>query len=216
MGIGFKGSGLKGIAAAATLVLTGLGGGFAMTPAAHAAQPTPQAAAASANAADVAPATSAAPATAAPASPELAMDGAPAMTVKPMIGQPTDGLLGLQPQVTENGRRAHHFHNVILLPVITAISLLVLALLIWCIIRYRASANPVPSKTSHNTVIEIIWTLVPVVILALIAIPSIGLLAAQYKPAPAGAVTLKAIGNQWFWSYQYPDNGGFEITANML
>ena len=144
------------------------------------------------------------------------MDGAPAMTVKPMIGQPTDGLYGLQPQVTANGRRAHRFHNYILVPVITAISLLVLVLLLWVVFRYRAGKNPVASKTSHNTAIEVAWTLIPVIILALIAIPSIGLLAAQYKPAPAGAVTLKAIGNQWYWSYQYPDNGGFEITANML
>ena len=216
MGIGLKGSGLKGFAVAAALAMTGLGAGFGMTPAVEAAQPAPQGAAAPAGASTVAPATAAAPATANPASPELAMDGAPAMTVKPMIGQPTDGLFGLQPQVTENGRRAHHFHNVILVPVIVAICLLVLFLLMWVVFRYRAGANPVPSKTSHNTVIEVLWTLIPVVILALIAIPSIGLLAAQYKPAPAGAVTLKAIGNQWYWSYQYPDNGGFEITANML
>ena len=209
MRIGFKGSGLKGFAVAAVLALTGLGFGPATT-ATHAAQPAAPAAAST-------PAATA-PAAAAPASanPELAMDGAPAMTVQPMIGQPTDGLYGLQPQVTENGRRAHHFHNAILVPVIVAICVLVLFLLMWVVFRYRASANPVPSKTSHNTVIEVLWTVLPVVILALIAIPSIGLLAAQYKPAPAGAVTLKAIGNQWYWSYQYPDNGGFEITANML
>jgi cytochrome c oxidase subunit 2 len=107
-------------------------------------------------------------------------------------------------------------HNAILFPVITIISLFVLALLIWVVIRYRAQANPIPSKTSHNTTIEIIWTLLPVAILVLIALPSIGLLQAQFKPAPAGAVTLKAIGNQWYWSYQYPDHGGIEITANML
>ncbi|MDE0880158.1 MAG: cytochrome c oxidase subunit II [Sphingomonas bacterium] len=212
MGIGLKGSGLKGFAVAAALAMTGLGAGFGMTPAAEAAQTAPPTAAP----VDVAATNAAAPATAAPTSPELAMDGAPAMTAQPMIGQPTDGLFGLQPQVTENGRRAHHFHNVILVPVIVAISLLVLFLLMWVVFRYRAAANPVPSKTSHNTLIEVLWTLIPVVILALIAIPSIGLLAAQYKPAPAGAVTLKAIGNQWYWSYQYPDNGGFEITANML
>jgi cytochrome c oxidase subunit 2 len=89
-------------------------------------------------------------------------------------------------------------------------------LLVWVVLRYRRAANPVPSKTSHNTFIEIVWTAAPVLILAAIAIPSIGLLAAQFKPAPAGAVTLKAIGNQWYWSYQYPDFGGVEITANML
>ncbi|TPG15478.1 cytochrome c oxidase subunit II [Sphingomonas oligophenolica] len=212
MRIGFKGSGLKGVVAAAALALTG----FAPGVGAQAAQPAPQAAAAPADVSNLAPTSAAAPVTAAPASPELAMDGAPPMTVKPMVGQPTDGLYGLQPQVTKNGRRAHHFHDVILVPVIVAISLLVLFLLMWVVFRYREGSNPVPSKTSHNTTIEVLWTLIPVVILALIAIPSIGLLAAQYKPAPAGAITLKAIGNQWYWSYQYPDNGGFEITANML
>lgn len=144
------------------------------------------------------------------------MDGAPAMTVKPMIGQPTDGLFGLQPQVTKNGQFAHWMHNSILVPTITIISLFVLALLFWVSFRYRKARNPVASKTSHNTAIEILWTLAPVVILVLIAVPSIGLLQAQFKPAPSGAVTLKAIGNQWYWTYQYPDNGGFEITANML
>ncbi|RZM26512.1 MAG: cytochrome c oxidase subunit II, partial [Sphingomonas sp.] len=124
--------------------------------------------------------------------------------------------VGLQPQVTKNGVFAHWMHNAILMPTITAVSLLVLALLFWVVFRYRRAANPVPSKTSHNTVIEIIWTLAPVIILVLIAVPSIGLLSAQFKPAPAGAVTIKAIGNQWYWTYQYPDNGGFEVTANML
>jgi cytochrome c oxidase subunit 2 len=184
----------------------GLGGGVG---AAHAAAPT-----------GVAPANSAAPAadpaTANAASSELAMDGAPAMTVKPMIGQPTDGLMGMQPQVTKNGQRAHTFHDYILFPLITIISIFVLILLAIVVVRFRAAANPNPSKTSHNTFIEVVWTLVPVLILVGVAVPSIGLLQAQFKPAPAGAVTLKAIGNQWFWSYQYPDHGGIEITANML
>src|SRR5436305_659689 len=154
---------------------------------APAKQEAPVAAAAAAPAANAAaPAATAAK----PASPELAMDGAPAMTVKPMLGQPTDGLMTIQPQVTANGRRAHSFHDHILLPLITAISLFVLALLIWVVIRYRRAANPVPSKTSHNTAIEIVWTLVPVLILVAVAVPSIGLLNAQYKPAPANAVTL--------------------------
>src|SRR3546814_8480604 len=81
--------------------------------------------------------------------------------------------------------------------------------------RIRDWSSDVCSSDLH-TVIEIIWTLVPVIILVLIAIPSIGLLQAQYKPAPDNAITLKAIGNQWFWSYEYPDNGDLQITANML
>jgi cytochrome c oxidase subunit 2 len=202
---------------AAGLALASLGGvaGHAAQPTATAA-PAPQAAAGPAGVSNIAPTTSAATPTANPSSPELAMDGAPAMTAQPMIGQPTDGLYGLQPQVTKNGVFAHWMHNSILVPTITIICLFVLALLFWVSFRYRRAANPVPSRTSHNTVIEILWTLLPVVILVLIAVPSIGLLQAQFKPAPSGAVTLKAIGNQWYWTYQYPDNGGFEITANML
>ena len=203
---------------AAGLALASLGGvaGHAAQPTSTpAATPAPQAAAAPAGVSNTAPTTAAAP-TANPSSPELAMDGAPAMTVKPMIGQPTDGLFGLQPQVTKNGQFAHWMHNSILVPTITIISLFVLALLFWVSFRYRKARNPVASKTSHNTAIEILWTLAPVVILVLIAVPSIGLLQAQFKPAPSGAVTLKAIGNQWYWTYQYQDNGGFEITANML
>src|SRR5690606_23315041 len=138
-------------------------------------------------------------------------DGAPAMDPTLHIGQPSDGYFGLQPQVTPTGQRAHWMHNYILMPAVVGISLLVLLLLGWVIVRYRRAVNPTPSRTSHNTVIEIIWTLVPVLILVLIAIPSIGLLQAQYKPAPDNAVTLKAIGNQWFWSYEYPDNGDIQI-----
>jgi len=82
--------------------------------------------------------------------------------------------------------------------------------------RFNKRANPVASRTSHNTLIEVIWTLVPVLILVGIAIPSITLLARQYKPAPDNAITIKATGNQWFWTYAYPDNGGFEVISNML
>ena len=203
----------KGIALAAGLALTGMGAGaVAQAP----ASPAPQAAAAPAGVSNVAPTTANATAPAAPTSPDLAMDGAPAMTARADVGHPLPGHYGLQRQVTTNGQFAHWFHDSILLPLIVAICVLVLLLLAWVVFRYRRSANPVPSKTSHNTVIEVIWTLAPVIILVLIAVPSIGLLQAQFKPAPAGAVTLKAIGNQWYWSYQYPDNGGFEITANML
>jgi cytochrome c oxidase subunit 2 len=132
------------------------------------------------------------------------------------FGQPVDRHVGIQPQVTKNGETAKSFHNYILLPIITAISIFVLILLAWTIVRFRRKANPVPSKTSHNTLIEIVWTVVPVLILAVIAWPSISLLAKQFKPAPDNAVTIKAIGNQWYWSYEYPDHGGISITANML
>jgi cytochrome c oxidase subunit II len=132
------------------------------------------------------------------------------------IGQPVAKGLGIQPQVTAIGRDAIWMHNALLMPIIVAISLFVLALLFWASYRYRRKANPVASKTSHNTLIEVAWTLIPVLILVVISVPSISLLAAQYKPAERGAITIKAIGNQWYWSYEYADNGGFELTANML
>lgn len=133
----------------------------------------------------------------------------------PSIGQPMAGRIGLQPQVTKLGEQAAWMHDYLLVPVMAVISLLVLGLLLFVMARFRRAANPVASKTSHNTVIEVIWTLVPVLVLVGIAVPSISLLAAQFKPAPANAITLKAIGNQWFWSYEYPDLG-VSFDANML
>ena len=124
--------------------------------------------------------------------------------------------IDIQPQVTPIGRQALWMHTYVLMPIIVSISVFVLALLFWASWRFRAKANPVPSKTTHNTLIEVIWTLVPVLILLGIAVPSISLLAAQYKPLGKDAITIKAIGNQWYWSYEYMDNGGFEVTANML
>jgi cytochrome c oxidase subunit II len=134
----------------------------------------------------------------------------------PGIGQPVPAGYGIQRQVTPDGRQAQWMHDVLLLPIITAISLFVLGLLAWVSFRYRRAANPVASKNSHNTMIEIVWTLVPVLILVVISIPSIQLLAQQYKPAGKGAITVKATGNQWYWSYNYPDYGDFEIVSNGL
>ena len=207
---------------AAGLMLAGAGQAAPQAPttpppatAATPAAPTTAAPAATTTAASGAKAT---PATAAPAAndPLLSMDGAPPMKPTAGIGQPVDGEIGLQPQVTKNGERAAWFHNGPLLWTITIISAFVLALLLWVIVRYNRRANPVPSKTAHNTMIEVVWTLLPVVILVLLAIPSIGLLQAQFAPPPKNAITLKVTGNQWYWTYSYPDNGGFEITANLL
>ena len=130
------------------------------------------------------------------------------------FGVPVGGK-GIQHQVTDIGEQAATFHNVWLLLLCAAISLFVLALLAYTIIRYRRGANPTPSRTSHNTAIEVAWTLIPVLILVAIAIPSIRLLRAQYSPPPAD-LTVKVVGNQWYWTYQYPDNGDFEIVSNML
>ena len=131
------------------------------------------------------------------------------------VGVPVPGSKGIQTQVTELGERAEAFHDGPLLWMCALISIFVLVLLGWTMFRFRRGANPTPSKTTHNTLIEVIWTLVPVLILVGIAIPSIRLIRAQYSPPPAD-VTIKVIGNQWYWTYQYPDNGGFEIVSNML
>lgn len=136
------------------------------------------------------------------------------MAPTPGIGMPTDSI-SLQPQETSIGNEAAWMHNYILMPFMAAVSALVLILLLWVIVRYRAAANPVPSRTHHNTLIEIIWTLVPVLILVAIAVPSIKLIAHQYAP-PRADLTVKVIGNQWYWTYQYPDNGDIEIVSNML
>ena len=133
---------------------------------------------------------------------------------EPGVGQP-DGRMGLQDQYTGIGEEAAWFHNVILMPVIAAISILVLVLMLWVVVRYRRRANPEPSRTTHNTMIEVIWTLVPVIILVIIAVPSIRLLANQYSP-PEADLTVKVMGNQWYWTYQYPDHGDFEVVSNML
>jgi cytochrome c oxidase subunit II len=127
------------------------------------------------------------------------------MIPTPGIGQP-DGRKGIQDQVTPIGEEAAAFHNIWLLPLCAAISLLVLVLLLIALVRYRRGANPAPSRNSHNTTIEVIWTLVPVLILVAIAIPSIRLLRHQYSPPPAD-LTVKVTGHQWYWSYEYPDNG---------
>ena len=126
-----------------------------------------------------------------------------------------DGRMGTQGQVTEIGRYAANFHDTWLLLLCAVISVIVLALLLYAIVKFRRGANPVPSRNSHNTLIEVLWTVIPVLILVGIAIPSIRLMSKQYSPPPAD-LTVKVIGNQWYWTYQYPDNGGIEIVSNML
>ena len=154
------------------------------------------------------------------ATPAASMDGSlPGYTpMKPTegVGMPTAKGLDFQEQYSDLGVRAKWINNAILLPIITFISLFVLGLLFWVVIRFRRAANPVPSKTTHNTTIEVVWTLLPVLILLGIAYPSLDLLARQFKPAPKEAVTVKITGYQWYWGYTYPDHGGFEVVSNML
>ncbi len=157
-------------------------------------------------------------------------DMAPVGSYVPMAptkdkGMPTDPRTGedgsflksitFQDQYTNDGAYALGMHNYILMPIITVISLFVLGLLLYVVARYRRAVNPVPSRTTHNTAIEVIWTIVPVIILVVIAVPSITLLARQYETPPENAVTIKAIGYQWYWGYEYPDYGMSEIVSNL-
>ena len=131
------------------------------------------------------------------------------------LGQPVDWQLGLQDAGTPVMEDIVWFHDYLLLGIITAIALFVLVLLIIVMVRFNATRNPTPSRTTHNTLIEVLWTAIPVLILVVIAIPSFKLLFYQLNLPPAD-VTVKATGNQWFWSYTYPDNGNFEFNSILV
>jgi cytochrome c oxidase subunit 2 len=128
-------------------------------------------------------------------------------------GQPEPWQLGLQQGATPVMDNIIWFHN-FLLWVIVAITLFVLALLIYIVVKFNAKSNPVPSRTTHNTTIEVIWTVVPVLILVMIAVPSFRLLFFQLN-TPQADVTVKATGKQWFWSYSYPDSK-FEFDSLLV
>jgi cytochrome c oxidase subunit 2 len=129
-------------------------------------------------------------------------------------GQPSDWEIGPQESVTPVMDQIVGFHTY-LLWIITAITVFVLALLVTVVVRFNARANPTPSRTTHNTFLEVAWTLIPVIILLSIAIPSFKYLFFQLNTPPAD-ITVKATGKQWFWSYSYPDNGKFEFDSLML
>lgn len=131
-----------------------------------------------------------------------------------LLGQPTPGAIDMQRAASPLKHQVIAFDN-FLLVIITAIVLLVLGLLVWICIRYNAKANPVPAKFSHNTAIEIIWTVVPVLILMVIAIFSFRLLFA-YNDMPKPYMTVKATGYQWYWGYEYPDQKISEIISTPL
>jgi cytochrome c oxidase subunit 2 len=132
-----------------------------------------------------------------------------------VVGQPVDGAIGFQPGASILKHEAIAFHNYILMPIITVITLFVLALLLICIVRFNSRSNPTPAKWSHNTVIEVIWTGVPVLILMVIAIFSFKLLYA-YHAMPKPDLTVKATGYQWYWGYAYPDQKIDEYDSNVL
>lgn len=129
------------------------------------------------------------------------------------MGQPSPWQIGFQQSATPIMETITWFHD-FLLYIITAITLFVLALLLIVIFKFNSRANPVPSKTTHNTLIEVAWTVIPVIILVVIAVPSFRLLFAQLTIPPAD-ITIKATGKQWFWTYDYPDNG-FSFDSLMV
>jgi len=137
----------------------------------------------------------------------------------PGLGQPTPWQLGLQLSATPVMDSIISFHTG-LLYVIAAISAFVLILLVIIMVRFNARANPTPSRTTHNTLLEVAWTLIPVAILVGVAIPSFRLLFFQLNmpamSAEAGDVTVKATGKQWYWTYSYPDHGNFEFDSLMI
>ena len=130
------------------------------------------------------------------------------------LGQPAPWQLGMQHAATPVMENIIWFHDY-LLYFIAAITAFVLALLVVVMVRFNARANPTPSRTTHNTLIEVLWTLIPIVILVCIAVPSFKLLFLQLNLPPAD-ITVKATGKQWYWSYSYPDNGKFEFDSLML
>jgi cytochrome c oxidase subunit 2 len=129
-------------------------------------------------------------------------------------GTPEPWQLGMQDAASPIKSAVTDLHG-LLLVVITGVCLVVLALLLYVIWRYRASANPNPTRTTHNTVLEIVWTAVPVLILVVIAFPSFKLIYYEDQ-TPEADVTIKAIGRQWYWTYEYPDHGNFSFDAFML
>lgn len=130
------------------------------------------------------------------------------------LGQPSPWQIGMQESATPVMQDITNFHY-FLLWITAAITVFVLALLLIIIVRFNARANPTPSRTTHNTPLEVMWTIVPVVILATIAVPSFRLLFVQLE-VPKPDLTVKVTGKQWFWSYAYPDNGNFQFDSLMV
>ncbi len=129
-------------------------------------------------------------------------------------GAPVPWQMGFQEAATPVMAQINSFHNFLVI-ISTAIALFVLVIMAYVMIRFRASKNPTPSRTTHNTALEIIWTIVPIVILVVIAVPSFRVLYFMDRAVDA-EMTIKAIGNQWYWTYEYPDDGDFVFDAIML
>jgi cytochrome c oxidase subunit 2 len=131
-----------------------------------------------------------------------------------VVGAPKPWETSMRPAFSPVADHVHGLHNELLV-IITLVTLLVLVLLAWVIFRFNERRNPTPSRNSHNALIEVIWTVVPVILLVIIAIPSFKLLYFADR-TPNAEMTIKAIGHQWYWSYEYPDNGNFTFDANLV
>lgn len=140
------------------------------------------------------------------------MLAAPALAVE--TGQPVDGQLGMQAPVTEVARKINEFHDFVTY-IIIAITIFVMALMVYVMWAFSEKRNPTPSRTTHNTLVEVVWTVVPIIILVIIAVPSFKLLNLQYS-YPKPDLTIKATGYQWYWTHEYPDQGGFYFDSLML
>lgn len=139
---------------------------------------------------------------------------ATAVRATEIIGAPHDKALNFQTPSSPVMEKIYDFHHFLLI-LITVITLFVLALLFWVMVRYNAKANPKPTKTTHNTFLEVVWTLIPVLILLVIIVPSMRLIYFSEKAVDA-EMTFKAIGKQWFWTYEYPDHGNFTFDSYIL
>lgn len=144
----------------------------------------------------------------------LVLFAVPAAFAQTVVGAPEPWQLNMQPPATPVKDLISQFHDLLLILCI-AISVFVAVLLVYVMWRFRASANPVPSKTSHNTLIEVVWTLVPCLILVLIAVPSFKLLYFEDRQVDAD-MTVKVVGSQWYWTYHYPDFGDFSYDSIMI
>ena len=144
----------------------------------------------------------------------LGVIGIAAITAVAGAAEPKPWQLGFQPPATPVKDRLSAFHDELLI-IITLITVFVLGLLVYVIWRFNQQRNPVPSRTSHNTVIEMLWTVVPVLILVIIAIPSFKLMYYMDR-VPNPEMTIKVTGHQWYWSYEYPDQGGLTFDSNMI
>ena len=128
--------------------------------------------------------------------------------------QPEPWQMGFQPAATPVMEQIHTFHE-LLLYILVAITIFVLALLVYVSVRFNEKANPIPSKTTHNTLLEVAWTVIPIVILVVISVTSLKLLYFMDKTHNP-EMTLKVTGHQWYWQYEYPDNGGFTFDSFMV